>query len=143
MPRLKQVMPEFVEFIPDRLEPAVLYVSRKYSTATHLCCCGCGLEVVTPLNPAKWSLFEHNGTVSLRPSIGNWGFPCRSHYWIVNNGIRWAGSMSAAQIAQVKARDRRDAKLVSRGPGTLAVMRGRCLAGWNAAIKFISGLWKR
>ena len=28
------------------------------STAPHFCCCGCGCEVVTPLNPAKWRLAE-------------------------------------------------------------------------------------
>ena len=31
-----------------------------------------------------------NGTVSLRPSIGNWQLPCRSHYFIVRNRVVWA-----------------------------------------------------
>lgn len=75
MTRTGQLIPEFVEFIPERLAPEVLYISKRYSTASHLCCCGCGLEVVTPLNPAKWRLIENNGTVSLHPSIGNWSFP--------------------------------------------------------------------
>jgi hypothetical protein len=65
--RSAHLRPQFVAFIPDRLEASVLYISRRYSIASHLCCCGCGLEVVTPLNPAKWHLIEHRGAVSLSP----------------------------------------------------------------------------
>lgn len=121
MTRIGQIKPEFVDFIPETLEPGVLYVSKRYSTASHLCCCGCGLEVVTPLNPAKWRLLESNGAVSLNPSVGNWSFPCRSHYWINGNRVQWAGAMSAERIAAVKARDRRDVEtMVSRSQGLFA-----------------------
>ncbi|ODT21946.1 MAG: hypothetical protein ABS35_16015 [Kaistia sp. SCN 65-12] len=121
MTRIGQIRPEFVDFIPERLEPGVLYVSRRYSTASHLCCCGCGLEVVTPLSPAKWRLLESNGAVSLNPSVGNWSFPCRSHYWIKGNRVQWAGAMSAEQIAAVKARDRRDVEAMVPQPQGLFV----------------------
>jgi hypothetical protein len=98
--------PEFVQFIPDRMDEGVLYISWRYRTASHLCCCGCGLEVVTPLNPAKWALTEHpNGSVSLMPSIGNWSFPCESHYFIMNNRVSWAGAFTPAQIAAIQRRD--------------------------------------
>jgi hypothetical protein len=42
---------EFVEFIPDELKEGTIYVSIRFATATHLCCCGCGSRVVTPLRP--------------------------------------------------------------------------------------------
>lgn len=106
---------EFVKYIPDKLEDGVLYISKKYKTATHLCCCGCGLEVVTPLNPAKWSVTDHGNSISLFPSIGNWSFPCRSHYWIDRGRVRWASQMSAKQISRVRERDRVDAKKLARG----------------------------
>ncbi|MCB1470320.1 MAG: hypothetical protein KDK08_24940 [Rhizobiaceae bacterium] len=109
MTRIDQLTPEFVEYIPEHPAPSVLYVSRRYATAMHLCCCGCGCEVVTPLNPAKWRLTEEGGTVSLRPSVGNWSLPCQSHYWITGNRVRWAAAMAPEVIAAVKARDRRDA----------------------------------
>ncbi len=111
MSRQTQLQAEFVEFIPERLEPGKLYISRRYSTATHLCCCGCGLEVVTPLNPAKWQLTERKGKVSLYPSIGNWSFPCQSHYWITEGRVQWAGAMSSEMIAAIQNRDRRDAEI--------------------------------
>lgn len=102
------MQPAFVDFIPETLAPGVLYISNRYSTASHLCCCGCGLEVVTPLNPAKWRLAEENGRVSLNPSIGNWSFPCQSHYWISHDRVQWARAMSPDRVAAVKARDRWD-----------------------------------
>lgn len=105
-----RLQPVFVETIPGALQAGHLYISKRYKTAVHLCCCGCGLEVVTPLNPAKWRLAEHGDTVSLYPSIGNWSFPCRSHYWIERNRVRWSWAMSKAQIARVRERDQRDAE---------------------------------
>lgn len=116
MSRIDQISPEFVEYIPEHPRPGVLYVSRRYATALHLCCCGCGSEVVTPLNPAKWHLKEDGGRVSLSPSIGNWSFPCQSHYWIDRNSVRWAAAMAPEVIAAVKARDRRDAAAMAPEP---------------------------
>lgn len=81
---------KFVEFIPDKLEDGMLYVSITYATVLHKCGCGCGNEVVTPLSPSDWQLIFNGETISLFPSIGNWSFPCRSHYWIRNNKIVWA-----------------------------------------------------
>lgn len=121
MTRISIIKPEFVEFIPAQLSPGVLYISKRYSTASHLCCCGCGLEVVTPLNPAKWRLIESNGSVSLNPSVGNWSFPCQSHYWLSGNRVQWAGAMSAERVAAVKARDRRDVETMAQPPQGLFV----------------------
>lgn len=109
MSRLTHIRADFVEYLPDTLAPGVLYVSRRFATASHLCCCGCGHEVVTPLNAAKWRLREHAGSVSLAPSIGNWSLSCRSHYWIDHGRVRWASAFDARQIAAVQMRDCHDA----------------------------------
>ena len=81
---------EFVEYIPAEPADGILYISITYRTAVHRCACGCGNKVVTPITPADWQLFYDGDTVSLTPSIGNWGFPCRSHYWIKTSRIRWS-----------------------------------------------------
>lgn len=99
---------EFVEFVPKELVEGILYVSMTYSTAVHLCACGCLTKVVTPLSPAKWSLIFDGVSISLTPSIGNWQFPCRSHYWIRQNKVRWAPSWSDEEIAEGRRRDARD-----------------------------------
>ncbi|WP_124597082.1 DUF6527 family protein [Burkholderia stagnalis] len=106
--KLDAVKPQFVEFVPKVLEPGVLYISEKYKTASHLCACGCGEKVVTPFSPVEWQLRNEGGLVSLHPSIGNWNYACRSHYWIRRNRIAWSGGMTQQQIARVQARDRAD-----------------------------------
>ncbi len=136
MNRIRHLKPSFVNFIPDQLEAGVLYVSQRYATASHLCCCGCGLEVVTPLNPAKWQLTGQSDTVSLHPSVGNWSFPCKSHYVIEANGVKWAGAMSAAAIADVKARDRRDAARLTRPRGFWPSIRHWLAAAARIVFRF-------
>ena len=82
----------YVETIPEDLEEGVLYISKKHHVAIHLCACGCGEQTVTPLDSDGgfgWRLTEAEGGVTLRPSIGNWDFPCRSHYYITNNKVEW------------------------------------------------------
>lgn len=102
---------EFVDYIPEQLDDSVLYVSTRFGTVVHRCACGCGEEVVTPLGPAEWKLTYDGRTVSLAPSIGNWGLPCRSHYWIVEGQVQWARSFSASRVTLVRqeARKRRAA----------------------------------
>jgi len=89
---------EFVEFIPDDLRAGTIYISMQFATAVHKCCCGCGNEVVTPFSPTDWKLIFNGVSVSLTPSIGNWNFKCRSHYWIREGQIVWVADMSAEQI---------------------------------------------
>jgi hypothetical protein len=103
--KLAAVEPEFVEFIPADLTEGKLYVSMLYATTVHLCACGCGNRVVLPLSPAEWQLHFDGESVSLTPSIGNWEYPCRSHYWIKANKIRWAAPWTDDQIAAGRRRD--------------------------------------
>ncbi len=103
----KTLTHEFVEFIPDVIEEGKIYVSIDYATAVHKCACGCSKEVVTPLSPADWKLIFDGETVSLDPSIGNWGFPCRSHYWVTNNRAIWAEDWLQSRVDANRAQDRR------------------------------------
>ena len=96
---------KFVKSVPDSIEEGTLYISTEYATAIHKCCCGCGNEVVTPFSPTDWKLTFDGQTVSLYPSIGNWSFPCKSHYWISHNRVRWAQRLSKAEIEAGRARE--------------------------------------
>lgn len=82
MTKQTRMLTEFVTFAPAALAPGVLYVSMEYATVLHACCCGCGNKVVTPLAPERWSLTYDGRHITIVPSIGNWSFPCQSHYWI-------------------------------------------------------------
>jgi hypothetical protein len=104
--RVTRLRHEFVEFIPEQLERDALYISISFTTTAHLCCCGCGSEVVTPLSPTDWQLTFDGESITLHPSIGNWNFACQSHYWIRHNIVEWAPRWSQEQISLGRGRDR-------------------------------------
>ncbi len=95
----------FVDGFPDELEPGVLYIALEYATMSHLCCCGCNQEVVTPLSSNDWKIIFDGETISVSPSIGSWSLPCRSHYVIRQDRVVWAGQWSDEQIQQGRERD--------------------------------------
>lgn len=105
MTRRTTIQHQFVDTVPDTLHEGVVYICIPYTTAAHLCLCGCGEEVVTPIRPVEWSLTFDGDTISLSPSIGNWGFTCRSHYWITRNRVRWARQWTSAEIDTARHRE--------------------------------------
>lgn len=96
--KLSNINLRHVEFMPKQLEPGILYVSAKYGTAAHLCACGCGEKIRTPLGDAEWCLSEKATGPSLWPSVGNWQKPCQSHYVIDGGEIIWCGQWTPEQI---------------------------------------------
>ena len=101
------IRPVFVEFVPEKLEDGTIYISKTYLTASHNCCCGCGHRVVTPLKPKPkgWRLTEDGDLITLSPSIGNWSFPCRSHYWIRRNRVIPSYPMTPEEVDAARSRD--------------------------------------
>jgi len=89
---------EFVDEFPAVAAQGTVYVSTPYASALHLCACGCAMKVVTPLSPDDWSIIFNGVSVSLTPSIGNWSFPCRSHYWIRHGEVIWSDRWSNQKI---------------------------------------------
>jgi hypothetical protein len=102
---MKILQHKFVEFMPDEIEDGTLYISIEYCTAIHKCACGCGNEVVTPLSPTDWEFTFDGKSVSLSPSIGNWNFECKSHYWIVRNKVKHARKWTDWEIDNGRDRD--------------------------------------
>jgi hypothetical protein len=98
---------KFVDAIPEKLEAGTLYISMQRRTALHLCICGCGNEVPTPFSPTDWQLSFDGENISLTPSIGNWEFPCRSHYWITNSCVEKAGNWDDEQVQRGRDRDKK------------------------------------
>ncbi len=81
-----KVTTEEVEFIPSELKQDIIYVSKEYETATHLCLCGCGNLSVTPINKGGWNLTILENKLTMKPSILNNNCPNKYHY-IITNGI--------------------------------------------------------
>ena len=84
--------------MPKELEVGVLYVSEEFGAAAHLCACGCGSKIRTPLSPTEWCLEETDRGPTLRPSVGNWQQKCQSHYLITRGEINWANKWAPEQI---------------------------------------------
>lgn len=97
---------KFVEFIPEQIEEGIIYISIEFATATHKCVCGCGNLVVTPLSPTDWELRFNGETITLYPSIGNWSFECKSHYWIEENRVIFARSWNKDEIDENREFDK-------------------------------------
>lgn len=116
---------ERVTYLPERLEPGVLYLSKKYETASHMCACGCGTEVTTPLSPGFWRLTVIKGEASRYPSIGNWSLPCQSHYWITGGQVRWAAAWTPDQIADGRQRDHAERERLLHEPANMKRTRFR------------------
>ena len=96
--------PVFLEFVPVELDEGSLYVSMTYATASHLCACGCGERVVTPLGSADWTL-TFDGQVTLSPSVGNGQLACRSHYLVQKDRVVWCRPMSPSNAKATHHRD--------------------------------------
>ncbi len=96
----------FVDAFPGVPEANVLYVSLEFASTMHLCMCGCGEEVVAPLDPTDWTAHFDGHTVSLTPSIGSWSLKCQSHYFLTHGQVRWAARWSRERIEAGRARDR-------------------------------------
>jgi hypothetical protein len=107
MAKLLTIRHEFVDFVPDQLEPGILYISVQYKTMAHLCCCGCRKKIVTPISPTGWELTFNGRAVSISPSVGNWNLECKSHYVISRGRVQWAGKWSKEMIEAGFARDRK------------------------------------
>jgi hypothetical protein len=114
----------FVESFPTPMEPGILYVSTTYSTAGHICPCGCRREVVTKLSPARWRVI-FDGEVSLSPSVAATALPCNSHYFITRGIVDWHRKLDARQASAARAADRR----------TVEEHRTAAPNGWLARLK--------
>jgi hypothetical protein len=112
--KLSHIKLQRVEYMPKQLQPGTLYASEEYEIASHLCACGCGAKVITPLGPTDWSLRESAHGPSLWPSIGNWQEPCKSHYIIDSGEIIWCGQWTPEQILAGRRNEQRRAEAYYR-----------------------------
>lgn len=131
-----------VSTIPPELEPGILYVAEAFGAVAHLCACGCGTKVRTPLGPTDWHLEETRRGPTLWPSIGNWQEQCQSHYLIIDGEVRWAQQWTQEEILAGRAEEqaRADAYYERRDQNL-----ARRLARWvrGLALRLSAGLKNR
>ena len=79
---------KLVESMPETKQEGILYYSKEFELAIHLCACGCKEEAVTPIREGEWSLTITNDIPTMSPSIGNFNPPpYHAHYWIKDGKI--------------------------------------------------------
>jgi hypothetical protein len=120
---------ERVHFMPKELQPGILYVSEEFDTVAHLCACGCGTKVRTPLGPTEWRFKETPDGPSLDPSVGNWQQPCQSHYWIKRGEVVWYPKWSEEEIISGRQKEEKRRRTYYDGLNEKRV--GRLRRFWN------------
>ena len=94
-----------VDRTPRDLESDAIYVNDEFELATLLCACGCGHKV-TLLVPDGHTVINDEGFATVRPSIGVWDAPCRSHYFVSRGVVEWCRSWTEEQIQNTMLRQR-------------------------------------
>lgn len=102
--RVDKYSVEVVTQIPTIIEDGILCVSFLYNVSVHNCPCGCSERVIIPINPKGWSIQYNGEELSFYPSIGNWSFACRSHYFITNNKVKWMIGYDKRRVCESKKR---------------------------------------
>ena len=88
--KVKKYKIEFCDTIPKKINEGILYICINCNVIVHKCACGCGEKTVTPLDKINgWTMKYDGQSVTLRPSIGNFNFNCKSHYFITENRVEW------------------------------------------------------
>lgn len=104
--KIYDIRNEFVRRVPAELEEGVLYICLDCDVVVHKCACGCGEKVVLPIAPEHWQLF-FDGDVSLSPSIGNYQYECKSHYFIRKNKVVWVDPCDETTKTKKKRRKKK------------------------------------
>jgi hypothetical protein len=135
---MKTINLKLLNHLPIQLEADILYVSEEFEIAGHLCPCGCGSKIITPLGVNEWSLSVYDGKPTLKPSIGNWQLPCQSHYWINGGEILWSyiwseHEIKAGQLAEELQRKEYYAKMEQSVTPKISK--------WESIKKWFSKIW--
>jgi len=112
---------ELVGRIPAPMREGVIYHTEEFELAGLLCACGCGHRI-TLLVPDSHQVWEEGGYATIRPSIGVFDAPCKSHYFINAGSVQWlpaftgtqAAKIMQAQIARHVSRDAKPASWLQR-----------------------------
>lgn len=90
--KINELKPIYVKFPPkiDSMREGELYIlATETPSSIHLCPCGCKNIVVLPHDKDGWKLTDKNGKITMRPSVGSFNLPCKSHYYITDNKVEW------------------------------------------------------
>lgn len=119
---------QLVDRIPKQMEQGVVYHTEEFELAGLLCACGCGHRI-TLIVPDSHRVWDEGGFATIRPSVGVFDAPCRSHYVIRAGRVQWLPAFSGSQAtrimqAQIARHVAHDAKPASWLQRTAAIVSG-------------------
>lgn len=87
-------MPSYEDMLQDVIY--VYYYDIDHGVSIHKCMCGCGEQTVMPfikkglnINSNKvWVLNFINDKIDFEGSVGNYSYPCKSHYMIQKGQVK-------------------------------------------------------
>lgn len=89
-----------VDRIPKQMQEGVVYHTEEFELAGLLCACGCG-HSITLLVPDSHQVWDEGGYATIRPSVGVFDAPCKSHYIISTGNVQWLPAFTGAQAANI------------------------------------------
>lgn len=80
------------EYVPNKYEPGIVYVTRAYKGAAFICPCGCETKIFIPVDEKHepgnyWQLKKNDN--SIEPSILQLN-GCKSHFFIRKGLVEWS-----------------------------------------------------
>ena len=91
---------QLVDRIPTEMREGVVYHTEEFELAGLLCACGCGHRI-TLLVPDSHEVRREAGYATIRPSIGVFDSPCKSHYLISGGDVQWLPAFTDAHAAKI------------------------------------------
>ncbi|MER9102653.1 DUF6527 family protein [Mesorhizobium sp. M0848] len=91
---------QLVDRIPTDMRESVVYHTEEFELAGLLCACGCGHRI-TLLVPDSHQVWGEGGFATIRPSVGVFDAPCKSHYVISAGDVQWLPAFTGAQAARI------------------------------------------
>ena len=91
---------QLVDRIPTQMREGVVYHTEELELAALLCACGCGHRV-NLLVPDGHQVLNEGGYATIRPSVGVFDAPCKSHFVVSAGDVHWLPAFSGAQAARI------------------------------------------
>ncbi len=84
---------EYVDLMPEKLDPDTIYISDEYQSCQFICPCGCNQRTHIPFirkgtrgESHLWTLSDSDG-ITLKPSLRQ--MTCKAHFFLNNSKVTY------------------------------------------------------
>lgn len=84
---MKSFKVKMCDNVPVNMDEGTIYLTFALDWTGHLCPCGCGRQMIIPLDDMRKVTIHDDGTVTFFPSFKN--YKCWSQYVIDHGEVSW------------------------------------------------------